>query len=352
MQLRCSENNTFKILAVADLQDTDKPQPETMDILENAVAAAAPDFIVFLGDNTAGDFAGADRESTKAALYKAFGGVNEKQIPFAPVFGNHDHEGLTNKRNRMSETEAKEFILGVCREFEYCLAARGSCKNSVGNYCLPVFDKTGEKAVFNMYFMDSGSYDENGGYGRADEEQLCWYEKTAAEFKRQNGGNVLPALLFQHIPVPEVYRLFKESRIYIPKSVRGQTKLYKNFYRKSPAVLQGGVYEAPCCADVHHRQFESWKAAGDIAGAFFGHDHVNDYMGKVDGIFLTAVPAAGYYSYGNRHGVRTITVSADRPFSFESEIIYADTLLPYKVKPRYKARHGYYEYSQRHKKKL
>ncbi|MCD7722836.1 MAG: metallophosphoesterase [Clostridiales bacterium] len=350
MKLQFNENKEFKILAVADLQDTDKPQRESTDMLNNAVEKTAPDLIVFLGDNIAGDFPGVDKEKTRTALKAAFGSINERGIPFALVFGNHDHEGLANAENNMPEIQAKEYMLDVCRSFEYCLAERGCCKASVGNYNLPLYDSDGEKIVCNLWFMDSGTYAPGGGYGYVSEEQTEWYQQTALSLKKQNGGCPVPALLFQHIAVPEVYRLLKESKIYLPKSVKGQTAMFRHFYRKSAAVVQGGVYEAPCCADVPHRQFESWKNTGDITGAFFGHDHVNDYMGNVDGIFLTAVPAAGYYSYGMHHGVRTITICEDRPAAFESEIITSAELLKYKVKPRYKARHGFYEYSQKFKK--
>ena len=79
----------------------------------------------------------------------------------------------------------------------------------------------------------------------------------------------------------------------------------------------------------------------------FGHDHPNDYLGKVDGIYLGAVPAAGYYSYGWNHGARTITLNENDLTTFESEILHADDILGYKVKPAYKDKHGYAEYKNK-----
>lgn len=54
MELKFNENGEFKILAIADTQDTDKPQKEMLEILNNALDSVKPDLVVFLGDNTAG----------------------------------------------------------------------------------------------------------------------------------------------------------------------------------------------------------------------------------------------------------------------------------------------------------
>ncbi len=340
MQLQFKDNK-FKILVIADLQDTNTPQKESTDMLKNSLSLTKPDLVVFLGDNINGIFEGANKETVKDAVCKAFKPVNDLKIPFCFVFGNHDCEGLTDSINKMTEIEAKEYIFNAANEFEYCLSEKGSCINSLGNYNIPVFSNN--KMIYNLWFLDSGTYDKKGGYGYVNDEQINWYEDTAEKLKAMN-NHCVPSILFQHIIVPEVYRLFKESKVYLPGSVKGQTALFKNFYRKSKSVIKGSLNEAPCCADVEHGQFRSWKDTGDIICAVFGHDHVNDFSGIVDEIFLQAVPAAGYYSYGNNHGVGLITLNNGSIPSFKSEIITSKQLLPYKVKPRYKAQHGYYEY--------
>ena len=47
--LQFDENGEFKILIVADTQDIDKPQKETIALLEAELDAAQPDLVVFLG---------------------------------------------------------------------------------------------------------------------------------------------------------------------------------------------------------------------------------------------------------------------------------------------------------------
>ena len=344
MELKFNENGEFKILAVADTQDTDNPQKEMLDILNSSLDKVKPDLVVFLGDNTAGWWKGVTKDNTAEAIRKLIEPVDKRNIPFAIVYGNHDHEGLCHKDNGMTEEEAKEFMLSVYQEFPTCLAVEGEEMTGCGTYNLLIKDHTGSKNIFNLWMMDSNPYYENG-YGFVQPDQRDWYIKTSNELKEDTGGTPLPSLLFQHIAVPEVYQLADSSDSPGNGYVHGNTALFKDRYWKASSdILQGGFEEGPCPADVEHDQFETWKSQGDIIGAFFGHDHPNDYLGELDGIKLCAVPAAGYYSYGWNHGARTITLHENDLTDFETEILRADDILGYEVKPAYKDKHGYNEY--------
>ena len=53
--------------------------------------------------------------------------------------------------------------------------------------------------------------------------------------------------------------------------------------------------EGPCCCYKDHGQYASWRKQGDIAGAFFGHDHTNNMVGKTDdGITLGYNAGCGF----------------------------------------------------------
>ena len=343
MELKFDTNGEFKILLLADTQDTDEPQKEMLEIINNTLDSENPDLVIFLGDNTC-SFAGATKEKTATAIRKIIEPVAEKNVPFAMVYGNHDHEGLCNEKNKLTEDEAKEFMLSVYQEFPNCLAIEGEELTGVGTYNLLIKDSKGKKDIFNLWLMDSNPYYENG-YGFVQPDQQEWYINTSNKLKKANGGTPLPSLLFQHIAVPEVYQLADSSDS--PKSgyVHGNTAMFRDKYWKaSSKVIQGSFQEGPCPADVQHDQFNTWKQQGDVIGAFFGHDHPNDYLGVVDGIYLGAVPAAGYYSYGWNHGARTVTLHENDLKNFDTEILRADDILGYKVKPAYKDKHGYAEY--------
>lgn len=342
------KNGKFKILILSDIQDTNTPQKETVDLINAAIDAADPDFIALTGDNIAGWWKNVDQAQTEEAVDIVAKAIDDRGIPFALVFGNHDHEGLTDEKNGMTEEEAKEFILSCFQKYETCLAVEGEEMTGVGNYNLLIKDSAGEKDIFNLWFMDSNPYtpeEEGGGYGYVHEDQTKWYRKTSDALKEANGGEPVPSLLFQHIAVPEVYEMFNE----VPKStkgaVRGHGSRNNKYYVANPDyIYQGSLNEGPCPPDVNHGQFDSWVEQEDIVGAFFGHDHVNDFAGEYQGIKLVAAPGVGFYSYGNHHGVRTITLNEADLTDFESEILLFDDLVDYKVTNIYKANHGYYEY--------
>lgn len=342
------QNGKFKILILSDLQDTNEPQQETTDTITAAITKTEPDLIVLLGDNIAGWWKGVDKTQTDEAIAKVAEPIENSGIPFALVFGNHDHEGLASEENGYEEEAAKEYILHRFQLYGGCLATEGEEMTGVGNYNLTVKDSAGEKDIFNLWFMDSNPYtpdEEGGGYGYVHEDQTEWYKKTSDALKAQNGGAPMPSLLFQHIIVPEVYDMLTE----VPKGTEGAVSGNgghegKYYIANENYIYQGNVNEGPCPPNTNHGQFESWVEQGDIIGAFFGHDHTNDFAGEYQGIKLVACPETGFYSYGGVHGVRTITLDEKDLSDFESEVILYTDLLDYEVSNSYKVDYGYSAY--------
>ncbi len=150
--LRFDENGEFRILIVADTQDTAKPQETMLKLLNASLDAAEPDLVVFTGDQVHGPSV-----RTEAAMEKALDAilspVVERGIPFAAIFGNHDDEGGVSK-----ETQ-----LAIYQSYPGCLMVSGEEMSGVGNYNLLVFSSDVERPVVNLWFIDSGTYDESGG---------------------------------------------------------------------------------------------------------------------------------------------------------------------------------------------
>lgn len=344
------QNGKFKILILSDVQDTDGPQKETTALVEAALDRATPDLVVLLGDNTAGWWDGVDKAKTQAAVDAVAKPIDSRGIPFALVFGNHDHEGLCHETNGLTEEEAKTFILSCFRKYPTCLAVAGEEMTGLCNYNLPIQSSDGQKIAYNLWFMDSNPYtpeSEGGGYGYVHTDQIAWYERTAADLKEKNGGEAVPAMLFQHIVVPEVYDMLTEATWHTKGAVRGSGAWNGKFYTVSDAVYQGSLNEGPCPSNKNGGQFDSWLTTGDIVAAFFGHDHTNDFAGVYKGIHLVATPAVTFYSYGNHRGVRTITLDEADTSTFTSDILTFEDLTDLKVANLYKANHGYYEYRYR-----
>lgn len=340
-------NGKFKILILSDLQDTNEPQQETTDMITSAIGKTEPDLIVLLGDNIAGWWKGVDKTQTDEAIDSVAESIEASGIPFALVFGNHDHEGLASEENGYEEEAAKEYILHRFQNYSNCLAIEGEEMTGVGNYNLTIKDSAGEKDIFNLWFMDSNPYtpeEEGGGYGYVHEDQTEWYQRVSNELKEQNGGVPMPSLLFQHIIVPEVYEMLTEVPEGTEGAVRGNGGHEDKYYiANDEYIYQGEVNEGPCPPNVNHGQFESWVEQSDIIGAFFGHDHTNDFAGEYQGIKLVACPETGFYSYGDQHGVRTITLDENDLTDFESEVIMYNDLLDYKVSNN-KVKMGYSAY--------
>ena len=59
------KNGKFKILILADNQDTTTPQQATVDLMNNAIDQTKPDFIALTGDNFAGWWKGVTPDGAK-----------------------------------------------------------------------------------------------------------------------------------------------------------------------------------------------------------------------------------------------------------------------------------------------
>lgn len=82
-----------------------------------------------------------------------------------------------------------------------------------------------------------------------------------------------PGLVYFHIPLPE-FGSFDSS----------------NF----TGVRQEGISSA----SVNSGFFTTMVEAGDVKAAFTGHDHLNDFCGKLTGINLCYAGGFGYHAYG------------------------------------------------------
>lgn len=302
--------------------ETEREQAIIRDYLRlqnAALDAIQPDLVIFMGDNAGGN----TPEELRKSIERIVSPVKERNIPLAVVFGNHDLE------KKMGEQ--KDHI-DIYNAYANCRFANASpFSNEFGDYNLFIYDEENKEPLYNLWFMYSGNRaakEYHSKYDFVKDGQIAWYEESCGKIAEQNGGKVLPALLFQHIPVPEEYRLLKETT---PLSMlfdgvtglNGKTGKYFTLDRKNTDV-EGYMGEAPCTPDYNNGQFDSWKKMGDIKGAFFGHDHLNDFVGTVDGIVLGQCKLAGFRQYGDglMQGVRVIELDAADLSKFHTYMRY------------------------------
>lgn len=292
--LQFNEDGSFTILQISDTQDTQSPSPNVMTLIEKALDEATPDLVLFTGDqlkNYDSDFDGDHLErKVQQAIDAIVRPVQRRGIPFAAVFGNHDD----------SIDVSKEDQLNMYQRHSMCLMRDDAPELSgVGNYNLPILSSNGRRTAFNLYLLDShGGGD--GVYDHIKQDQIDWYVRTSNALKAANGGKPVPSMEFQHIPLPELRTVANEGLIHTGENNEGVSGPYYN----------SGFFDA-------------MAAQGDVIAAFCGHNHMNTYIGTLNGVDLGFTPGAGFNEYGNdmERGVRVIELNERDLSTYDTHLL-------------------------------
>ena len=155
-----------------------------------------------------------------------------------------------------------------------------------------------------IYVLDSGNTGEKGGYHPPAGEVLTWLNNSLAKESAPKAS-----MVFQHIPLPE--------------------------YKKCRGVE---VKEPICSPDVNAGEYEILQNSGNVAGVFCGHDHKNDFLGQVGGIYLGYTPSCGFACYGPGvdRGGRLLILREDTPMQFETYLLRYRNLIATHTKNRVK----------------
>lgn len=307
--LQFGEDGKFQIMMFADSQDDEELEETTTQLMREALAAYKPDLVIYMGDNSV-----APGEKQADAIAAIVAPCVEAEVPFTLVFGNHDQEqGVSN-----------DDLLKEYQKYPGCLAYDAIPElYGCGNHNLTILSSDGAKVAFNLWLVDSGtSTEEAGGYDYVREDQIQWYKDTAAELAAANGGEVVPAMSFQHIIVPEVYDALGMMKI--PVGI-GEWTFDGQAYLPIPnfGSYTGYVFEPPCPSHINGGQMDAWLETGDVMATFYGHDHVNDFTTSYKGIDITTVPTVGCNSYSNdiNRGVGLITLDENDLTTYEYEAL-------------------------------
>jgi hypothetical protein len=267
--LRFREDGTFTIVQLTDVhwRNGDEADQESRALIELALDSEKPDLVVLTGDILSGE----ESRDPGAAYRAAVAPIEDREVPWAAVFGNHDDEG----------TLSRKALLEAQQALPHCLTEAGPRNiTGVGNYVLRLLAAGEDRLAVALYFIDSGAYNAFGvgHYAWIARDQIAWYVRTSArlrgEYSAAGGGMPLPALAFFHIPLPE----------------------YDEVWRT--AVCRGHRHEPVCGPSANSGFFAALLEAGDVMGTFCGHDHVNDFEGELHGIRLCYGRATGFSPYG------------------------------------------------------
>ncbi|MBR3551932.1 MAG: metallophosphoesterase [Clostridia bacterium] len=319
--LQFKEDGTFKIMQINDTQDTDKMNKRTKEFIRAAVKQEQPDLIVVPGDILNDVFLFANAKRVKAALRNFASLLNEFKIPFAVTMGNHDHD--RSDAQKVSIQEMRD----IFSEYEYCIFNDG-CDPFTFN--IPVLDSTGTKLALNIYIMDSNN--KSGlanGYTGCYPEQVEWYKNKCDELAALNGGEVVPSIVYQHVPVKEIYQCLEKTTVKESNNAIFSLNDYK-WYKVKKEYLVGDnnvVGEAPCSEtfDSPSGQYDAWVEKGDVFAAFFAHDHVNNFVMKSDdGIIMGYNGGTGFAAYGDgdKRTIRMFDFKEDDVKNFTTRTLY------------------------------
>ncbi|NCA66496.1 MAG: hypothetical protein EOM87_00370 [Clostridia bacterium] len=248
----------------------------TIAMLDKMLAALEPDLIIITGD--------ALRTWTRDNFteYRQLAEIFEsRNIPWMPIFGNHEFEYSCEAYQHTPEQLAEALI-----EYPHCLMSKGDCADGVGNYFVNIKDKN-QNIIYTLCALDcvfdrkydTGGIAEGWSYIRTD-AQIEWYERhiraiSALQYGKKSAA-VIPSMAFMHTPVPEVLTAWESAW-------NGGNPTAAYHYGR---LLTGkSTYQNYMGEDAF---FNKAVELGSTKAMFFGHHHDNDFSVDYQGIRLTA----------------------------------------------------------------
>lgn len=287
-KLYYNEDGSFRVLIIADAHmnvsgDATNVQ-EVKDRIKLLVDRENPNLVIFTGDNTIGSSTEQKLRDNITALVSY---IEEKEIPWCHVYGNHDHE------NALGEEEQQK----VYESFEYCVSKSDSRDlTGTGNYVLGVYNQDGSLGSV-IYCLDSGTYVSGGGYDYIRDDQIEWY-KSSSRLLEEYTGRLVYGMMAFHIPLIE------------------NTYAFNNKDNKELVYeYTGNRNEAICSSATDTELLEAIWERGDIKAIVTGHDHINDYMYNYLGVKLCSSPNVSDLTYYNEN------VQGGRVFDLNLETI-------------------------------
>ncbi len=310
--VKFGSDGKLKILHITDthLKHNHNLDP-TLWMVERACDEEKPDIVMLTGDIVLNCESAEDTKRLINALMNIF---DSRNIPVAVTFGNHDSE-----QGAMSREE----LMAYYNTFSCSVSVDdGESLSGCGTYNIPVLSSDGERVKFNLWVFDSGDYDEEGRYSCVQPDQVEWYKEVSDKLKKENGGEKVNSLVFQHIIVGEIYDALMKTDSHKSYSYK---HLYNEdeYYMFDPdRVNYGTVRETPCPGYENYGQFEAMTEKGDVLAMFTGHDHTNAFGVEYKGIDIVNSLSTRYIGlfHSTQCGYRVIEVDEGDTSSYETRV--------------------------------
>lgn len=300
--IRFNSDGKLKILHIADPHlANDKHFDSSIWVIAEACDVEKPDLVVLTGDNTKPY---EDPAETKKIINSLMNIFESRNIPVAVTFGNHDSEA-----GPMTRADIMEYY----KTFSCVITAdEADTFKNCATFNIPVLSSDSDKVKFNVWVFDSGDYDEDEPrhYDRVRTEQIEWYKETSAKLKKENGGETVNSVVFQHIIVPEVYDVLKKVDSKKPFAIKHIYNENEYYMFDSEQTNYGTLNEKPCPGYYNDGQFETLVENGDVLAMFTGHDHTNAFGVRNQNIDIYTSPMTRYkgLAYTTQYGYRVVEI--------------------------------------------
>ena len=282
-------NDGFRIISTSDIHfgDDTELRDKSMGMLMKQIQDTKADLVVLTGDIILGKFQHFD-----AIQFAQF--MEMQGVYWAFVFGNHEA--------REEKGRFKELLMKCQTTFPHCLARQGK-KELFGlcNYCINIL-KSENELHKTLFMLDSGRdiideyRDEHGcpwEYGSYDfikNNQMRWYEDKIKVLEEEYGKN--ESFMYMHIPIKE----FDEVVAIHEDGSLG--------FSDKCEVIYGTVNETVGSSHFNSGLFALAKKLDSTKAFFSGHDHLNGFCTRYDGIYLVYSQTGGYetYTMGEKFG--------------------------------------------------
>lgn len=322
--LKKSPNKDFIVLNITDPQLSTEEWADGhlhRNILETTmktlIERVHPDLITISGDLA---WAGQD------AAYDAFANfIDGFQIPWAPIWGNHDNQN------------GPEFIDRVADRYltyEHCLYEKGDPALGNGNYLISI-EENGKpvEALVMMDSHDKAPFTAENGEERSEWAKLTpaqgvWLKELLSDLKAKGYPD---ASLILHIPL-YAYRLAMNAayksgidlQAVTPEQADG-AECWNEGYTDSIGVQYETVSSYPADDGI----FDILKRSNLVKRVIAGHDHVNNWMIRYEGIQLIYGLKLGAGCYWNPllNGGTVLKINQQGVYSVSHEFVDVSNLL-------------------------
>ena len=246
-------------------------------------------------------------------------------IPWAPVWGNHDNQGGAEYIDKLADRYMT---------YPNCIYEKGDSSLGNGNYVILI--KEGEKAVEAIVMMDSHDREvyrdadgnEGDAWAKLTSKQICWLSEQLSYIKEIGCPD---ATLVLHIPIfayrsasEAAYRSgIKLEELTVEATEGGEC--WNVGYEDSVGVQYEGISSYPAEDGV----FAALKASEIVRHVLAGHDHINNWIISYDGIKLIygLKTGAGCYWDKRLNGGTVFKINESGAYSVYHEYVDVSSIL-------------------------